>query len=81
MTEGAVSKTTNAAAGTVSGAAFIKWLVACIAAHEIVQPDETTLLVLSGSLVPFAHVIYLAFSQWLSRKAGVPLPINGGSAP
>ena len=68
------SNTTNVAAGTVGTVAVAKWFLACLVAHHLEMPDDTTLLIMCGALMPFGHLIYLGFASWFSKKTGVALP-------
>ncbi len=69
-----VSNTTNVAAGTVGTVAVAKWALGCLIAHHLAMPDDTTLLVICGSLMPFGHIVYLGFAAWFTKKTGVALP-------
>lgn len=73
------STTTNVAAGTVSSVAVAKWLIACLAAKTFIQPDDTTLLILCGAIMPFGQAIRLGFRSWFTKETGVILPPVGSA--
>ena len=70
-----VSQTAATAFGTVGGASVLLWSIACFKAHELIVPDQTTAMIMSGGIAPFFHAI----GRSILRKLGesdTPLSSN-----
>lgn len=61
-----VGSTAAISIGTSSTVAVLHWGFQCVAAHSVVTPDETTLIILAGFVAPLVH----AARDWLVARLG-----------
>jgi hypothetical protein len=75
MPSSSVSQTAATSLGTAAGGSVLLWFLASIKAHELILPDTTTALILSGSIAPFLHALGRAVLKKLG--AGNPTETAG----
>jgi hypothetical protein len=72
---GSAGTTGNVAAATVGSVTVAKWALGCLVAHHLVMPDDNTLLILCGGLMPLVHSLYLALPSRGAKAGGPTEPV------